>query len=201
MKIAIVKYNAGNIGSITNALRRLGAESTVTNDAAELRSADRVIFPGVGEASGAMESLRAAGLDRAISGLKNPVLGICLGMQLLCARSEENSTECLGVLPAVVREFLPDGIKVPHMGWNTISDLKGRLFAGVGEETHMYFVHGFYVEPCEYSVALCDYGVRFSAALTWRNYSATQFHPEKSGSDGERVLENFLRHGDGEGWR
>lgn len=201
MKVAIVKYNAGNIGSVTNALIRLGVEPLVTADPEVLRSADRVIFPGVGEASSAMASLSASGLDRAIPDLENPVLGICLGMQLLCARSEENSTECLGVLPAVVREFLPEGIKVPHMGWNTITDLKGGLFAGIAEGTHMYFVHGYYVEQCEYSAAVCDYGVAFSAALRDRNFAATQFHPEKSGSDGEKVLENFLRYGGGEEWK
>lgn len=201
MKVAIVRYNAGNIGSVTNALKRIGVEPEVSADPEVLRSADRVIFPGVGEASSAMASLRASGLDRAIPDLENPVLGICLGMQLLCARSEENSTECLKVLPAIVRQFPTEGIKVPHMGWNTISELDGGLFEGIEEGTHMYFVHSYFVEQCEYSTALCDYGVRFSAALMRRNFAATQFHPEKSGSDGEKVLENFLKNGGGEEWK
>lgn len=192
MKVAVVRYNAGNTGSVTNALRRLGIEPLVTSDAGELRSADRVIFPGVGEASSAMRSLRANGLDRVLPALKQPVLGICLGMQLLCESSEENSTRCLGIVPAKVRRFEPAGLKVPHMGWNTIEGLSGPLFNGVAEGSYVYFVHGYFVEDCAAASARCEYGVTFTAALRMKNFYATQFHSEKSGPVGERILANFL---------
>jgi glutamine amidotransferase len=192
MKVAVIKYNAGNIGSVRNALRREGVEPVVTDDADELLSADKVIFPGVGEASGAMNDLRAKGLDVVIPELTRPVLGICLGMQLLCASTDESDTACLGVVPARVRKFSAQDIKVPHTGWNTISELKGPLFRGVEEESYLYFVHGFFVEDCAESAAVCDYGGRFSAAIQSRNFYATQFHPEKSGTVGERILSNFL---------
>jgi glutamine amidotransferase len=198
MKVAIVRYNAGNTGSVRNALGRLGIEAAVTASADELASADRVIFPGVGEASSAMESLRSTGLDGVIPKLENPVLAICLGMQLLCSRSEENSAECLGVVDARVRRFDAEGIKVPHIGWNQISGLEGTLFEGVAEREFVYFVHGFYVEPTASATAICDHGGEFTAALAKNNFLATQFHPEKSGRVGERILENFLKYGAGE---
>ncbi|QQS40667.1 MAG: imidazole glycerol phosphate synthase subunit HisH [Acidobacteriota bacterium] len=192
MKVAIVRYNAGNTGSVTNALRRLGIEPLVTGDAEQLRSADRVIFPGVGEASSAMRSLRGNGLDKVLPSLMQPVLGICLGMQLLCESSEENSTECLGIVPAKVRRFEVPGLKVPHIGWNTIEGLSGPLFSGVAEDSYAYFVHGYFVEDCAAASAWCEYGVTFTAALQMNNFHATQFHCEKSGPVGERILANFL---------
>jgi glutamine amidotransferase len=192
MKVAVVKYNAGNIGSIRNALRREGVEPIVTENPDKLLSADKVIFPGVGEASGAMRDLRAKGLDRVISGLSRPVLGICLGMQMLCSGSDENNSPCLGVVPARVRKFEGDGLKVPHMGWNSISDLRGPLFQGIAENSYVYFVHGYYVEECVESSAVCDYGGRFTAAIREANFYATQFHPEKSGEVGEMIIRNFL---------
>ncbi|HUF03195.1 MAG TPA: imidazole glycerol phosphate synthase subunit HisH [Aridibacter sp.] len=192
MKVAVVRYNAGNTGSVTNALRRLGIEPEVTSEAEKLWSADRVIFPGVGEASTAMRSLRDTGLDRVIPSLRQPVLGICLGMHLLCESSEENSTECLGIISAKVREFHLTGLKVPHIGWNTIDRLSGPLFEGVAEGEHVYFVHGFYVEDRAEASARSEYGVTFTAALEKDNFHAAQFHPEKSGSVGERILGNFI---------
>ncbi len=191
-KIAIVKYNAGNVESVRNALRRLGRDSVVTDDEDELRSADRVIFPGVGEASTAMRYLRENGLDRVIISLRQPVLGICLGMQLLCRASDENDAECLGILPYRVRRFDSPELKVPHMGWNEIANLRGALFDGVEDRAHVYFVHGYYVELGPETTAACDYGIGFSAAAEHANFFATQFHPEKSGDVGERILANFL---------
>ncbi|HEX8249122.1 MAG TPA: imidazole glycerol phosphate synthase subunit HisH [Pyrinomonadaceae bacterium] len=194
MKIAIVKYNAGNVESVKNALRRLGVEKPVLTDDAEiLSSADRVIFPGVGEASSAMRFLRERNLDSAIKILAQPVLGICLGMQLLCEFSEENSTECLGILPYRVRRFESENLKTPHIGWNKIFDLKTGLFREVAENAYVYFVHGYYVETGAETTAACDYGVKFSAALSYKNFYAVQFHAEKSGAVGEKILENFLK--------
>lgn len=193
MKVSIVKYNAGNVASVENALRRLGIEPVVTDDADVLSAADRVIFPGVGEASTAMRYLRERRLDAAIKDLRQPVLGICLGMQLLCGFSEENETDCLGLLPYKVRKFESENLKIPQMGWNNIFDLETDLFAGVEENSYVYFVHGFYVETGGATIAACDYGVRFSAAVRYRNFYAVQFHAEKSGAAGERILENFLR--------
>lgn len=192
MQVAIVKYNAGNVESVKNALRRLNVEPVVSDDAEVLRRADRVIFPGVGEASSAMNYLRARNLDAVIKSLTQPVLGVCLGMQLLCDYSEENATECLGILPYRVRRFHAGDLKIPQMGWNNIGDLKTNLFAGIEENSHVYFVHGYYVETGAETVATCDYGVRFSAAIRYKNFSAVQFHTEKSGAIGERILENFL---------
>ena len=193
MKVAIVKYNAGNTASVANALRRLGVEPVITDDAAVLGSADNVIFPGVGEASTAMEYLRRRGLDETIKSLKQPVLGVCLGMHLLCETSEENETECLGIVPYRVRHFFGEGLKVPHMGWNTIEDPDGPLFAGINEGEHFYFVHGYFVEPGDETIAECSYGQSFSAAIAHANFYAVQFHPEKSGVAGQRLLENFLK--------
>ena len=192
MKVAIVKYNAGNVESVRNALRRLSIEPIVTDDAEVLRVADKVIFPGVGEASSAMNYLRARNLDMVIKSLTQPVLGICLGMQLLCESSEENETECLGILPYRVRRFESKDFKIPQMGWNNVFDLKSDLFAGVEENSHVYFVHSFYVEAGAETVATCDYVVNFSAAIQHKNFYAVQFHTEKSGAVGERILENFL---------
>ena len=192
MKVAVIKYNAGNTESVRNALGRLGVEAAVTDAAEEIVSADRVIFPGVGEASTAMGYLRERGLDRVIVGLTQPVLGICLGMQLMCARSEEGETECLGVIGTTGRKFESDTLKVPHIGWNSISSLSSPLFRGVDEGSYVYFVHGYFVETCAETTATCSYAVDFSAAVGTRNFHAVQFHPEKSGEVGERILKNFL---------
>ena len=193
MNVAIVKYNAGNTASVANALRRLGVEPGITDQPNNLRSAEKVIFPGVGEASTAMAYLRERGLDETIRSLTQPVLGVCLGMQLLCAASDENDTQCLGLLPYRVKRFTGERLKVPHIGWNSIANLAGPLFDGVPEDSHVYFVHGFYVESNEHATASCDYGVRFAAAVSYENFHAVQFHTEKSGAIGERILENFLK--------
>ncbi len=192
MKIAIVKYNAGNVESVKNALNRLNIEPVLTDDADELLSADKVIFPGVGEASSAMRFLREKNLDTAIKNLTQPVLGICLGMQLLCEFSDENETECLGILPYKVRKFESEDLKIPQMGWNNISDLRTDLFKGVEDNSYVYFVHSFYVETGAETIAVCDYEVKFSAAVNHKKFYAVQFHAEKSGAVGERILENFL---------
>ena len=193
MNIAMVKYNAGNVESVRNALHRLGIEPVLTDDAEILRAADKVIFPGVGEASSAMNYLRAKNLDSVIKSLAQPVLGICLGMQLLCEFSDENSTPCLGILPYRVRRFESAGLKIPQIGWNNIFDLKSPLFARVAENAYVYFVHSFYVERGAETIAACDYGAEFSAAVNHGNFYAVQFHAEKSGAVGERILENFLK--------
>ena len=193
MRVAVIKYNAGNTASVVNALERLGAESSVTDDANSIASADRVIFPGVGEASTAMRYLRERNLDSAIKSLTQPVLGICLGMQLMCGYSEENRTQCLRIFPDRVRRFDVDGLKVPHMGWNTISSLRSPLFCGIAEGSYVYFVHSYYVEPAANPIAASDYGVEFAAGMCRSNFYAVQFHPEKSGDVGKRILENFLR--------
>lgn len=192
MKIAIVKYNAGNVESVKNALNRLGIAPVLTDDAEELRNADKVIFPGVGEASTAMKYLRERNLDSVIKNLTQPVLGICLGMQLLCDFSDENETECLGILPYRVRKFDAEDLKIPQMGWNNIFDLKSDLFKGLQENSYVYFVHSFYVESGKETIATCDYGVNFSAAVQHNNFYAVQFHTEKSSVAGEKLLENFL---------
>jgi glutamine amidotransferase len=193
MKVAIVKYNAGNVESVKNALGRLSIEPILTDDAETLKSADKVIFPGVGEASTAMKYLREKNLDEVIKSLTQPVLGICLGMQLLCESSDENDTACLGILPYRVRRFESEALKIPQMGWNNIFDLKSDLFHGVAENSYVYFVHSFYVETGAETIAVCDYGVKFSAAVNHENFYAVQFHTEKSGAVGERILENFLK--------
>lgn len=192
MKVAIVKYNAGNVESVKNALNRLNIEPVLTDDAETLRSMDKVIFPGVGEASSAMNYLRAKKLDAAIKSLTQPVLGVCLGMQLLCESSDENETECLGLVPYRVRKFESETLKVPQMGWNNIFNLKSELFAGIEENSYVYFVHSFYVESGAETIATCDYLTKFSAAIKHKNFYAVQFHTEKSGAVGERILENFL---------
>ena len=192
--IAVVKYNAGNIFSVMNALGRLGVEAVLTDDAAKLSGAEGVIFPGQGEASGAMSYLREHGLDSVIKGLKQPVLGICIGQQLLCRHSEGGGAGWLGVFPVDVMRFVPERHedKVPQMGWNSIHDLSSPLFEGVREGDFIYNVHSFYVPVCDFTIGTCDYILPYSAALRRDNFFSTQFHPEKSGSVGERILKNFL---------
>ncbi len=189
--IAIIKYNAGNIKSVSNALARLGYDSVITDDHNIIRSAGKVIFPGVGEAGSAMNYLRSRNLDRLIVSLKQPVLGICLGQQLMCRHSEEGNTDCLGIFDAGVFRF-PHTDKVPHMGWNNFFSLKGPLFEGVPSSTDVYYVHSYYTEISASTVAVCDYILPFSAAMQKNNFYATQFHPEKSASAGELILKNFL---------
>lgn len=190
--IAIVKYNAGNITSVQNALERLGYSSIVTDNPKLIQQAEKVIFPGVGEASSAMQYLRAKGLDEIIKNLKQPVLGICLGQQLLCAFSEEGNTECLGIFDARVKKFEPK-LKVPHMGWNSVSELQTDLYKGISTEENFYFVHSYYAEVSQETTAVCDYIVPFSASMQKNNFYATQFHPEKSSQAGEQLLLNFLQ--------
>ncbi len=196
MNVAIVKYNAGNIYSVDYALKRLGVQAEITADKEKLRAADRVIFPGVGEASFTMQHLRAEGLDAVIRDLRQPVLGICLGMQLMCRHSEEGNVEGLGVFDADVRLFHPHchEEKVPHMGWNTLQELKGELYKGFNplHPEYAYFVHSYYVPVCVHTAATTDYIQPFSASLHKDNFYATQFHPEKSGTVGETILRNFL---------
>lgn len=193
-KIAIVKYNAGNIQSVLFALERLGKTAIWTDDPAKIRNADRVIFPGVGEASSAMQHLRARGLDEVIKGLQQPVLGICLGLQLFCRHSEENNTDCLGIFDVDVKKFDAQAInqKVPHMGWNTLESLKGLLFEGIPENSYAYFVHSYFAEYCPQTIATTHYGQPFSAALQKDNFFAVQFHPEKSGEIGQQIIQKFL---------
>lgn len=194
VNVAIVKYNAGNIRSVDYALRRLGVEPVITADAAVLRQADKVIFPGVGEAGTTMRHLRAEGLDSLILSLRQPVLGICLGMQLMCRHSEEGNVDCLGIFDAEVKRFVAawHEDKVPHMGWNTVSLVSGDLFQGFDKPEYVYFVHSYYVPLHPFTAAQADYIQPFSAALQRDNFYATQFHPEKSGNVGERILRNFL---------
>lgn len=194
MKVAIVKYNAGNIYSVAYALKRLGINPIITADPDELRAADKVIFPGVGEALTTMQHLRETGLDKVIHNLKQPVLGICLGMQLMCASSEEGNTPCLGIFDTTVKRFIPQRHedKVPHMGWNTLTDVKSGLFSDQLAYKFVYFVHSYYVPVNEHTVATTDYILPFSAAMQKDNFLATQFHPEKSGTVGELILQNFI---------
>lgn len=197
MNIVIIKYNAGNIESVNNALNRLGVNAEITADPEKIRNADKVIFPGVGEASTTMDYLRANGLDKLIISLKQPVLGICLGLQLMCSYSEENNTECLGIFDEKVVRFVPNPgkefiTKVPHMGWNVITNLKSEIFSKETENQYVYFVHSYFANMGEHTVATCNYINPFSAALQKNNFYATQFHPEKSGNIGAKILENFL---------
>lgn len=194
MKIAVVKYNAGNIRSVDYALKRLGVDAEITADEQLLRSADKVIFPGVGEAETTMNYLRAHGMDKLIKELRQPVLGICLGMQLMCRHSEEGDVDCLGIFDTEVKRFISQRHedKVPHMGWNTIKQTDSALFKGFTQEEFVYFVHSFYVPKNEHTAAVTDYILPFSAALHKDNFYATQFHPEKSGKVGECILRNFL---------
>ena len=194
MTVAIVKYNAGNVYSVVNALRRIGVEAVVSDNAETLAKADRVIFPGQGEAYGAMAYIKAHRLNEVICGLSQPVLGLCIGQQLMCRYSEEGRTDCLGIFDVDVRKFVPVSHedKVPAMGWNFIYDLKSDLFKNIREKDFVYFIHSYYVPLCENTVATADYVHSFSAALHRDNFYATQFHPEKSGDVGEQILKNFL---------
>ncbi|WP_303013046.1 imidazole glycerol phosphate synthase subunit HisH [uncultured Bacteroides sp.] len=194
MKVAVVKYNAGNIRSVDYALKRLGVEAVITADKETIQSADKVIFPGVGEAETTMKHLKATGLDELVRNLRQPVLGICLGMQLMCRHSEEGEVDCLNIFDVDVKRFLPQKHedKVPHMGWNTIGKTNSGLFKGFAGEEFVYFVHSFYVPVCDFMAAETDYIHPFSSALHKDNFYATQFHPEKSGKTGERILKNFL---------
>jgi glutamine amidotransferase len=195
MNVAIIKYNAGNIQSVLFALARIGIQATVTDDAALIKAADKVIFPGVGEASTAMNYLKERKLDGLITSLAQPVLGICLGMQLLCEYSEENDTPCLGIFEnARVRKFstADDHLKVPQIGWNTIYDLQSGLFTDVPESSYCYFVHGYYAEKSRYSIASTDYVLPYSSAFQKNNFYGVQFHPEKSAAIGEQIFKNFL---------
>jgi len=189
--IAILKYNAGNIKSVQNALNRLDYESIITDNPSELLNADKVIFPGVGEASSAMHYLKERGLDKTIVALRQPVLGICLGLQLMCRFSEEGDTECLGIFDSEVRLF-PPVEKIPHMGWNNFLTMKGELFRSITPDDDVYYVHSYYAEISSCTSASCDYIVPFSAAMKSENFYATQFHPEKSADVGEKILLNFL---------
>ena len=194
MSVVIIKYNAGNIFSVEHAFKRLGVEAIVTDNKELIQKADKVIFPGVGEASSTMAYLRDNKLDQLIIGLKQPVLGICLGMQLMCAHSEEGDAKCLNIFDTDVKRFMPSKHedKVPHMGWNTITDVNSKLFDASLENEYVYFVHSYYVATCKDTAATTDYVHPFSAALHKDNFYATQFHPEKSGGVGEQILNNFL---------
>jgi glutamine amidotransferase len=192
--IAIIDYDMGNIRSVQNALNRLGAEWTLTADKAVIAAADRVILPGVGNAGEAMRNLIDRGLVQTIRNLRRPVLGVCVGMQVLCRDSEESAIPCLGIFDAHVTRFNQRVVdKVPHMGWNTISNLESKLFAGMRGSEHVYFVHSYRAGLCTDTIATCRYGEMFSAALKYENFYGTQFHPEKSGDVGERIISNFLK--------
>lgn len=192
-KTVIIKYNAGNIRSVLFALERIGVEAVVTDDPELIRAADKVIFPGVGEASSAMAYLQEKQLVEVIRSLKQPVLGICLGMQLMCAHSEENDTPCLGIFDLPVLKFNDQpNFKVPQIGWNQIYDLKSPLLEGIDEQSFVYFVHGYYVPAGDQSIATTDYMQPYSSGLQKDNFYALQFHPEKSGEIGQRILQNFI---------
>ena len=194
MTVAVVKYNAGNIYSVLSVLQRMGVEPILTDDAKILHQADKVIFPGQGEASNAMQYLRERKLDEVIRSLTQPVLGICIGQQLMCRHSAEGDVDCLGIFDTDVKRFVPlkHEEKVPHMGWNDLSNLNSPLFKDIHEGEFVYFVHSFYVPVCEWTIAQSDYITPFSAAIQRDNFYATQFHPEKSGSVGQRIIQNFL---------
>jgi imidazole glycerol-phosphate synthase subunit HisH len=196
MKIVIIKYNAGNIRSVLFALERIGVDARVTDVPELIQSADKIIFPGVGEASSAMAYLRERKLDRLIQDLQQPVLGVCLGLQLMCLHSEENDTECLGIFKEGVKKFVPqpdDILKVPQMGWNNIFDLDSPLFQGVSENSYCYFVHGYYAGLGNTTIAKTNYIQPYSSALHRDNFYGVQFHPEKSADAGERILKNFIQ--------
>jgi imidazole glycerol-phosphate synthase subunit HisH len=194
MNLAIIKYNAGNIQSVLYALERLGVQAVVTDKAEEILSADKVIFPGVGEASSAMQSLRENRLDELIPQLKQPVLGICVGMQLLCAHSEENNTYCLGIVPIQVKKFRTTDatLKIPQVGWNNIYHLKSDLFRNIPENSYIYNVHSYYAEDSDYTIATCLYGIAYGAAIKKDNFYGVQFHTEKSAAVGDTIIQNFL---------
>jgi len=191
MKIVIINYGAGNIKSIQFAFKRLGFEAMLSNNPEDIKAADKVIFPGVGEASSAMLKLKESGLDTLIPQLKQPVLGICLGMQLMCNSTEEGTTKGLGIFNVDVKRF-DNTLKVPQMGWNTINNLKSNLFKGIIEPEYMYLVHSFYAENCNQSIATTNYGLQYASALQKDNFYGVQFHPEKSSLAGEQILKNFI---------
>lgn len=195
MNIAIVKYNAGNIYSVVNALKRMGIDPVLTDDAELLKKADRVLFPGQGHAAEAMDYLKSHRLDEVIRDLKQPVFGICVGQQLLCKHSEEGDVDCIGIFDAEVKRFQPEKHedKVPCMGWNKLYDLKSPLMANLGTDPYVYFVHSYYVPLCEETIATADYVLPYSASMHKNNFYTCQFHPEKSGKVGEQILENFLQ--------
>ena len=202
MGIAIIKYNAGNIRSVLFALERIGVEGNVTDDEEQIRKSDKVIFPGVGEAASAMAYLKERNLDNVIKDLKQPVLGICLGMQLMCNHTEENDTACLGIVPVSVKKFSASGqsaagesrqmLKVPQIGWNNLYDLKSPLFNEIDEGSYIYNVHSYYAADSQYTIAKCNYGVEYAAAVSKGNFYGLQFHTEKSATVGEQILKNFL---------
>ncbi len=193
MQVAIIKYNSGNVQSVQYALQRIGVESVVTDDATIIRKADKVIFPGVGHAYAAMEYLREREMDKLIAGLTQPVLGICLGLQLMCNHSEEGDTKCLGIFDTAVKLFQSPGLKVPQVGWNNLYDLNSVLFNGLQEADFVYSVHSYYAAVSANTVAKTDYILPYSAALQKNNFYAVQFHPEKSGATGETILKNFIK--------
>ena len=190
-RLIIINYGAGNIKSIQFAFKRLGVDAVLSNNVEEIKGADKLIFPGVGEASSAMKMLQESGLDKVIPTLKQPVLGICLGMQLMCKSSEEGNTKGLGIFNVNVKRF-SNAVKVPQMGWNVVSDLKSELFTGIKENEFMYLVHSFYAENCEEAIATTDYEIEYASALQKDNFYGVQFHPEKSGVEGSKILQNFL---------
>ncbi len=192
MKLVVIKYNAGNITSVEFAFKRIGIEVDITDDVEKIRSADKVLFPGVGEASSAMAFLKEKNLDKVIRDLKQPTLGICLGMQLMCEFSEEGNTDCLGIFNKRVKHFGSKELKVPQIGWNNIFDLKSPLFKNVKNDAFVYFVHGYYAELGENTISTTDYILKYSSALHKNNFYGAQFHPEKSGDVGEQILKNFV---------
>ena len=191
MKLVIVKYNAGNIQSVLYALERIGMEAVVTDDHEEIKNAGKVIFPGVGEASTAMSYLKERGLDTVIKNLQQPVLGICLGMQLMCTHSEENDTACLGIFDTKVKKFTGD-LKIPQIGWNNVEEVSEPIFKNIVNGSYCYFVHSYYAELCKETAAVTEYGTKFSSALQKNNFYGVQFHPEKSAAVGEEILKNFI---------
>jgi glutamine amidotransferase len=191
MKVVLIKYNAGNIQSVLNALERLQISAEVTDEIEKIQGADKVIFPGVGAASSAMQSLQQSGLDSVIRDLKQPVLGICVGMQLLCRHSEEADTTCLDIVPISVKKF-STGLKVPQVGWNTIYNLQSPLFSNVPVNSYIYNVHSYFAEDSPYTIAKCDYGIAYAAAIQKDNFYGVQFHTEKSAEVGDQILRNFI---------